>query len=934
VLRDYQQAAHDAAIEFVRGCLDPCLIEAATGCHAKGHGILMYDGSIKKVEDIETGDKIAGPDGTARTVKQLHRGEDIMYKISPVKGEPFVVNSGHILSLYRTKTSKNEQIGYCEISVKDYVSQNAYFKHLHKLQRCRFEFKRKDLPVDPYVVGVLIGDGCLTGLTPSFCIPDKEVIDYIESWAKLLCCSISIHSKGRSTPNINIVDHIANRSKENRVRALLKEVGIYFDYAKDKKIPFLYKTGDRNQQLELLAGLLDTDGHLSGSGYDWISKSEQLADDVVFICRSLGLAAYKKQCIKSCQNGFSGNYFRVSISGDCSIIPTKIPRKQSPKREQIKNVCVTGFTVEPLARGDYYGFTVDKDHLYLDCNYVRHHNSGKSHIIGALAETLNKISKGKKILCLAPSAELVIQNREKYLATGKPASIFSSSAGGACLRHPVVFGTPGTVKNKIQRFSGEFCAVIIDEAHKIAPTIKTIIQSMRECNDKLRVIGLSATPYRLGSGYIYSMDEQGNVNDESKAREPYFLAKVFTVSARDLLSRGFLTEPVIGALHVDGYETLNMQLNSMGQFAKDDIDQAYHGHGRKTAAIVADVVMQSQNRNGVMFFAATVQHAKEILASLPPGLSALVTSDTKSKDRARILTRFKAREIKYLVNVSVLTTGFDAPHVDVIAILRATESVALLQQIIGRGMRIDDGKDDCLVLDYAENIERHCPDGDVFNPTIKAAYVGTGAAVVKSLCPSCGYTNEFAERLNDDGFGVDENGYFLDVAEQRIETQFGDMPAHFGRRCWGQIKRGPVYERCSYRWTFKPCPHCEAENDIAARYCIECKGEIVDPNEKLRAEFKALKRDPTRMQTDNVLEWTKCPGISRAGNEVLRVDYVTEYRTFSIWYTEKMKRDNDLFLSATNGGIERPKTLTYKKDITTGFYRIYAYNQEADNCEI
>lgn len=124
--------------------------------------------------------------------------------------------------------------------------------------------------------------------------------------------------------------------------------------------------------------------------------------------------------------------------------------------------------------------------------------AGKSHIIAAIAETLHKMSGGKHVLCLQPSSELVTQNREKFLSTGKPASIFSSSAGGKCLRHPVVFGTPGTVKNAISRFGSRFALIIIDECHGITPTIIKIIDAIRLVNDKVRVIGLSATPYRLG----------------------------------------------------------------------------------------------------------------------------------------------------------------------------------------------------------------------------------------------------------------------------------------------------------------------------------------------------------------------------------------------------------------------------------------------------
>jgi len=561
--------------------------------------------------------------------------------------------------------------------------------------------------------------------------------------------------------------------------------------------------------------------------------------------------------------------------------------------------------------------------------------SGKSHIISAIAGDLHTISGGKKVLCLAPSAELVTQNREKYLATGNPASIMSASAGANCMRHPVVFGTPGTVKNRIRAFGRDFCAVVLDEAHRITPTVKAIIERLREQNPKLRVIGLSATPYRLGSGYIYEMNEQGQPMGEHACKDPYFTALVYSIQAKELIDNGYLTPPVIGQIGADNYETLGLEVNRMGNFNSAEVDKAFHGHGRKTSRIIADVVAKSRDRNGVMIFAATVQHAQECMASLPPGLSAIVTGATGKDERRRILQRFKAKEIKYLVNVSVLTTGFDAPHVDVIAILRATESVSLLQQIIGRGLRIDDDKDDCLVLDYAENLERHCPDGDIFNPEIKAGMASGEASYIEAECAECGITNTFSARKNPDQFEVDKYGYFVDLAGARIETDSGPMPAHYGRRCQGLVKRGATHVQCAHRWTSKECPHCGADNDIAAKYCVECRGEIIDPNEKLRIEFKEFKKDPTRIQTDRVVDWEAKPVVSRKGNECLVVTFQTEYRSFSVWYHPYVERgrlhaEYIQLMDATESGVEMPETVTYQKDGDSGFYRVFDFNRAPD----
>lgn len=561
--------------------------------------------------------------------------------------------------------------------------------------------------------------------------------------------------------------------------------------------------------------------------------------------------------------------------------------------------------------------------------------AGKSHIIAALADTVHSHT-GKRVLCLAPSAELVVQNREKFLATGNRASMFSASAGGKELRNKVVFGSPLTVKNRISRFKDGYAAVIVDEAHGLTPTLKSIIDAMRDGNPNLRVIGTTATPYRMNTGYIFRMWPDGKVNDDSRARDPYFAKLVSSITAPELIGMGFLTTPVVGAPGAEGYDTGDMQTNARGQFDKADVDRAYHGKGRLTADIVADVVSQCRNRKGVMFFAATIQHAQEVMESLPPELSAIVTGSTSKKDRESILARFKSQRIKYLVNVAVLTTGFDAPHVDCIAILRKTESAGLWSQIMGRGLRLDDGKANCLVLDYTTNIDDHFPDGDLFDPQIEAKRAKEKGDGIQAECPECGYENTFGANPDCADFGVDKHGYCIDLAGNQIQTDHGPMPAHYGRRCWGMHPAaGGKYERCAYRWTGKDCPECGESNDIAARYCVKCRCEIVDPNEKLVADFKRLKRTPTERQTDLVLSMDIREGISRAGNKTMRVDFVTPYRSFSVWFTPeskswKAREEWANFDAATNGGKATPQTVTYRKDAESGFYRLFGLNLPAD----
>ena len=551
--------------------------------------------------------------------------------------------------------------------------------------------------------------------------------------------------------------------------------------------------------------------------------------------------------------------------------------------------------------------------------------AGKSIIVAEIASTLNKISKGKHVLCIVPSKELLEQNAEKIRATGNEVSLFSASVGETCLANPLVVGTPVSIKNQLERFGSQFCAVIIDECHKITPTVKEIIDQLQVFNERLRIIGLSATPYRMNTGYVYKHDLQGVALHESKTREPYFNKLIYKITARELIQQGYLCQPIVGAIHSEHYETLNMQTNAMGNFSKEDIDKAYHGKGRLTADIVADVIEQSRDRKGVLFFAATVQHAGEIMESLPPELSAIVTGSTSASQREIILLKFKAKIIKYLVNVAVLTTGFDAPHCDVVAILRATESASLLQQIIGRGLRLSDRKENCLVLDYAENIERHCPDNDVFNPDIKTSNaVDFDDEYLIARCPECGLLNETKPRDNDAGFGIDDNGYFVDLQGNRIKTEHGFFPAHHGRACQSDY--------CNYKWSFKPCHECGHENDVAARYCGGCKEELIDPNEKLVRQYRERKSDPYQMQTDEVLDMKVKPTISKAGNECLRVEFTTAWRTVTVFFTPKIPRDYNSFMTVTINGTKPPETVTYQK--VGDFYKIYNYNARPLDNEI
>ena len=212
----------------------------------------------------------------------------------------------------------------------------------------------------------------------------------------------------------------------------------------------------------------------------------------------------------------------------------------------------------------------------------------------------------------------------------------------------------------------------------------------------------------------------------------------------------------------------------------------------------------------------------------------MITAKTKNDDRAQLINDFKAQKIKYLVNVSVLTTGFDAPHVDLIAILRPTQSVSLYQQIVGRGLRLAEGKQDCLVIDYAGN------GINIFHPEVGEKKPDSRSELVQVFCPSCGFANTFWGITDNDGKVLEHYGRACQGILEMPEDEVLD-----NSMLEGSMSANPQDNDvmpCDYRFRFKECPTCNAQNDIAARECHDCKNQLVDPDEKLKEALKLSNR--------------------------------------------------------------------------------------------
>lgn len=550
--------------------------------------------------------------------------------------------------------------------------------------------------------------------------------------------------------------------------------------------------------------------------------------------------------------------------------------------------------------------------------------AGKSIIAALLSDEIIKMSKGKKVLCLCPDARLVKQNAEAYSLISDEYSIYSASISKS-LRHNFVVATEGTFISIADKTNGEFCCVIMDEADRITNTNKKIIEILREKNPNLRVIGMTGSPWRTKEGYIYEIDLDGSVVEETT--NPYYKKVVERVTPRELIESGYAT-PYKNIPVSEKYETENIKLNKDGSFDQKDIDHAFVGRGNKTSAVVQDIVDKANQRNAraVLIYAATIDHCYEIMESLPNYNSAMMHGGMSDKENKQAVQDLRDGKIRYLVNVGMAAVGLSINHVDIIAFLRLTESSRFYTQVLGRGMRLDEFKEDFWVLDYTANQENLFPDGDLFNPKI-IAYGKKESVKSEIQCPDCHNVNSVSMRPNPDGYDIDPFGYFLDLAGERVEYEGQHFPAHFSRRCSHiEVKGHNVFERCTYYWSYKECPECSHKNDLTARKCAGCGELLIDPNQKLIAEFKAFKKDLSQVQTDAINFIRKKEIITKSKNNGLQISFGTPDRIVQVIMSNKvMPKFYDLFLNSDFA----PKTITYKKS-SSGYMHIYDFNRETD----
>lgn len=414
-------------------------------CVSKDTPILMYDGSIKMVQDIIVGEQVMGDDSTPRNILSLGRGIDTMYEIIPIKGESFTTNSEHILCLkysnggvYKRndKRIKNQTTKYIaeffnketcgksskvfdteleartflknikeedkiiEIAVKDFLNLSKSVKSKLKIYRKGVEFKSSEVELDPYALGFWIGDG--TTKEAQITTEDFEVVEYFKDYIINQLGGYIHQGKDSEFGRNSLHYSFRNCNFKN----LLKK----YNLINNKYIPNEYKINSREVRLQVLAGLIDSDGHLhKNGGYEIVQKLENIIDDILYLARSLGFAAYKKEKKTSwTHKGIKkyGKAYRVFISGDIDEIPVKIKRKIASPRRQKKDVLVTGFKVVEKPKDNYYGFTLDGNHRFLFGDFTVTHNTCSAITIAESYKKTLKKNSTKKILVLVAGTSI------------------------------------------------------------------------------------------------------------------------------------------------------------------------------------------------------------------------------------------------------------------------------------------------------------------------------------------------------------------------------------------------------------------------------------------------------------------------------------------------------------------------------------------------
>lgn len=395
---EYQKNIFD----FIKNGYGNAVIKACAGsakCLKIGTQVLLYNGDIIPVENVKTGDLLMGMDSTPRKVLSTTNGIGELFKIVPTKGDSFVCNNIHVLTLVNSISNE-----IFDIPLNEFLKNKGTRKNKDaKLFKIGVNFKEQKISLDPYLFGLWLGDG--TKNEAHITNPDIEIIEYCKDYALKNNIECKINKRKNANcflikfkKNINSI-HNENPLRRELIKTLIND---------EKRIPKNYLINSEKNRLELLAGIIDTDGYYDKGYYEITCKHKGLADDICYLARSLGFAVYCKEKItKISSRNFVGKCFKINILGHVNRIPCKVERKKAHIRKQKKDVLRNGFKVEPVGEGEYFGFELDGDGRFLLGDFTVTHNTT------TIVKAVEFVPKNKKIGFIAFNTHIADEIKSK-----------------------------------------------------------------------------------------------------------------------------------------------------------------------------------------------------------------------------------------------------------------------------------------------------------------------------------------------------------------------------------------------------------------------------------------------------------------------------------------------------------------------------------------
>jgi replicative DNA helicase len=325
--------------------------------------VLMYDKSVKNIQNILTGDKLFGRGFEPISVLSIKKSTGNIYKISPVKGDCLFFGGDSEITLVHSMSGIETKV-----CVEECITRKLGKYHDHKLFRSSLiNFQDSAVVLEPYFAGIWLGDGDTSG--PRVTTKDVEIQNYLLNYSTKFGF-IEKLNMGGTCPTVMLTGRNGKNNKlnANPIRSELRK----FILNDEKYIPSNYLFNSKENRLKLLAGLIDSDGYYHCGYYEITTKIERLSDDILHLCRGLGFAAYKKHVTKTIKSiGFSGKYWRINFSGfGLEDIPCLLERKMAHKRLQKKEPLRTGFSISKVEDGELYELELDADVEILLSDYT------------------------------------------------------------------------------------------------------------------------------------------------------------------------------------------------------------------------------------------------------------------------------------------------------------------------------------------------------------------------------------------------------------------------------------------------------------------------------------------------------------------------------------------------------------------------------------